>query len=62
MSEMNELIKLIKNCKTMPELDNFRLDIVTIGAGRPGVFQELQKEFKKKKNQLERIPSIDRNW
>ncbi len=50
--------KRIKECKTMPELDKLRLEIVQDKEN----FTENQKAFIKKKNQLNKIPLKDRTW
>ena len=55
---MNELISKIKQCKTMPELDELRLPIVKDMDN----FLENQQAFIKQKNKLKRIPLRDRNW
>lgn len=59
---MKELLTKIKNCSTMPQLDEMRLELVTAGRGNVEVFKTLQSEFIKKKNQLERIPRMERTW
>ena len=59
---MKDLITKIKNCSTMPQLDDMRIELVTFGRGNQEVFKALQTEFIKKKNQLERIPRMDRTW
>jgi hypothetical protein len=59
---MNELIKKIKSCESMPQLDELRLELVTFGKSEPSSFTKLQDEFRKKKNQLNRIPLFDRTW
>ncbi len=59
---MNQLIKKIKDCESMPQLDSMRLELVQAGKGNPDMFKALQSEFIKKKNQLERIPLRDRTW
>lgn len=46
----------------MPELDLLRIECVTLGKGDKETFQTIQKEFVKKKNQLNRIPLFERNW
>ncbi len=60
---MNELIKKIEACETMPQLDELRLDCVRIGKanGTEG-FYKIQQAFIKKKNQLQRIPLFERSW
>lgn len=52
-----ELKEKIESCKTMPQLDALRLEIVQNG---PNGFKKLQTAFIKKKNQLLRIPLRDR--
>lgn len=59
---MNGLLKKIKDCKTMPELDGMRLELVTIGRADQEIFKKLQDAFIAKKNQLNRIPRMDRTW
>jgi hypothetical protein len=54
VNEMDELIKQIKSCTNMKELDALRLDLVTFGAGKPEVFKTLQNEFVKRKNKIKR--------
>lgn len=56
------LVEKIKSCKTMPELDRLRLEIVTKGKSDVETFKLLQREFIKKKNQLNRIPLFERDW
>jgi hypothetical protein len=48
----------IQQCKTMPELDALRLEIVR---DIPN-FPENQKTFIAKLNKLRRIPMSERNW
>ncbi len=57
-----DLIQQIKACNTMPELDDLRLDIVQNTKDNPELFKKVQREFIKKKNQLNRIPLFERNW
>lgn len=59
---MEQLISKMKKCKTMPELDSLRSECVTVGMSDKETFQTIQKEFVKKKNQLNRIPAFERNW
>lgn len=59
---MNKLLEKIANCKTMPELDSMRMDLVIAGKQDPETFKTLQSAFIKKKNQLNRIPLRDRTW
>jgi hypothetical protein len=59
---MKELLKKIKNCNTMPELDALRLELVEAGHASPDNFRTMQAEFIKKKNQLARIPLSQRSW
>lgn len=59
---MNKFIKRIEACKTMPELDSLRLELVQAGKENPDSFRTLQDAFVKKKNQLTRIPLRDRTW
>ena len=55
---MKELLSKIQSCKTMPELDELRLVIVRDKEN----FVENQMAFRKKLNQLKRVPSKDRTW
>jgi hypothetical protein len=55
---MSNLSKKIKQCKTKPELDNLRVEIVS----DINNFEQNQKEFIKKLNQLRRIPLRERTW
>lgn len=48
-----ELIKKIKDCKTMRELDELRIEIIR-EAESGGDFEALQKDFIRKKNSLKR--------
>lgn len=48
------MIKQIKACNTIEELDALRNQIVIYAKSRPGEFRNIQKEFVKKKNQLKR--------
>lgn len=59
---MEELLKKIKDCNTMPELDSMRLELVKAGKMFPDSFQTMQAAFIKKKNQLNRIPLSQRSW
>ena len=59
---MENLIKKIEACETMPELDELRMDCVLVGKKGKDTFVTLQQAFIKKKNQLKRIPLRDRNW
>ena len=52
------MLNKIKNCKTMPELDALRLEIVKDMEH----FEANQKAFIKKLNQLKRVPLKERNW
>lgn len=52
------MVNKIKNCKTMPELDALRLDIIKDLEH----FEVNQKAFIKKLNQLKRVPLKDRTW
>ena len=53
-----DLIEKIKNCKTIPELDALRLDVVKDKQN----FIINQKAFRKMKNKLLRIPLKERTW
>lgn len=59
---MKELIQKIKECKTMPELDDMRLELVTAGSGDQETFKKLQDAFKSQKNKLNRVPLSERTW
>lgn len=59
---MEQLINKIKNCKTLPKLDELRMECVTVGKGDKDTFLTIQKAFVKKKNQLKSIPLFERNW
>lgn len=48
-----ELIKKIKDCKTMRELDELRIEIIRESESG-GDFEALQKAFIRKKNSLKR--------
>lgn len=55
---MKSLPQRIKECKTRPELDSLRLEIVKDEKN----FLSNQQAFIKKLNQLKRIPLRDRTW
>ena len=55
---MENLAEKIKSCKTMPELDELRIEIVKDKEN----FIVNQKAFISKKNKLKRIPLKDRTW
>jgi len=58
-----EMIAKLKNTKTMPELDGFRLEVTKfMMAGGKEAFYRVQKEFIKTKNRLKRIPLMERTW
>lgn len=57
-----DLLKQIKDCKTMPELNELRLPLVKAGKESPDKFPDLQAAFIKRKNQLMRIPLSQRSW
>lgn len=59
---MEQFLKRIKACSTMPELDAMRLELVKAGKEQPDNFRTLQEAFIKKKNQLNRIPLSQRSW
>ncbi len=48
-----ELIEKIKNCQTMRELDELRIEIIR-AANNGADFEKLQKSFIRKKNSLRR--------
>jgi hypothetical protein len=60
------ILKKINDCKTMPELDKLRLESVQemrkAESEEEGSFKVIQNAFKKKKNQLLRVPWEDRDW
>ena len=58
-----ELIKKIKDCKTIPALDGMRKEVVQtmIKLGQSG-YQGIQNVFRKQKNKLLRIPRSERTW
>lgn len=60
----SELIEKLRNVKTMPELDALRLETVKAMQedGTQETFERIQKEFRKAKNRLRRIPLKDRTW
>jgi hypothetical protein len=63
----SELFDKLRDVKTMPELDALRLDVVTVmtEAGKRGgenAFKNVQNEFIRAKNRLQRIPLRDRTW
>jgi hypothetical protein len=60
---MEELLKKIRACKSMPELDDLRMDcVVAFSKGNKTEFLAIQGAFIKKKNKLQRVPLVDRNW
>ncbi len=59
---MNDIIKKINECKTMPELDSLRLEVVSEMKKGKDHFNKVQTAFRKKKNKLKRIPLADRDW
>lgn len=59
---MNDLLKRIQACKTMPQLDELRIVLVREGKESEETFRTLQKAFIKKKNQLQRVPLSERTW
>jgi len=57
------IMEKIKECKTMPEFDSLRIEVVkAMKAAGPSGYQVIQKAFIKQKNKLKRIPLRDRNW
>ena len=63
-NKKEEIIKKLKQAKTMPELDELRIETVEAMSsdGTKETFYSIQKEFKKAKNRLKRIPLIERTW
>jgi len=61
---MREIIQKLKKVKTIPELDELRLETVKCMrlGGSKEIFYLIQKEFIKAKNRLRRIPLKNRNW
>ena len=58
-----EILNKINSCKTVPELDNLRLEVTTEMTSNDGKnFKLIQNAFIKKLNKLKRIPLRDRNW
>lgn len=53
-----EIIEKIKACKTIPELDALRIEIVQDKAN----FLKNQKAFIAQKNKLRKIPLMKRDW
>jgi hypothetical protein len=60
---MEELLKKIKTCKSVPELDALRTDcVVAFSKGDKNAFLTIQGAFIKKMRKLRRVPLMDRNW
>jgi len=60
---IDSAIQKIRSVKTMPELDELRgLTVEAMTSGGKEVFDKVQKEFRKSKNRLKRIPLKDRTW
>lgn len=61
---MSEIIQKLRAVKTMPELDELRLETVKAmqSDGTRESFEQIQDEFRKAKNRLRRIPLKDRTW
>jgi len=58
-----EIEEKIKSCKSIPELDNLRIDVVKAMQNDGGnKFYSIQKVFIKQKNKLLRIPLSKRTW
>ncbi len=58
-----EIEEKIKSCKSIPELDALRLDVVKSMQDDGGSrFYDLQSIFIKQKNKLLRIPLSKRTW
>jgi len=53
----------IRNTKTMPELDALRTETAeAMTTGGKAAFDRVQREFRKAKNRLKRVPLRDRTW
>lgn len=63
MTKKEEIMKKLRQVKTMPELDELRLETVKVisSDGTKETFYSIQKEFKKAKNRLKRIPLKERS-
>ena len=59
---MEELLAKINECKTMPALDNLRIECATFCQQNTEQALKIQQAFIKKKHQLKRIPLKDRQW
>ena len=63
MNETETTIQKIRNVQTIPELDELRGATVNVMmSGGREVFERVQKEFRKAKNRLQRIPLVKRTW
>jgi len=58
-----EILNKIKQCDTIPKLDELRLEATKAMVADNGAnFYEIQKAFIKQQNKLKRIPLKDRSW
>lgn len=57
---LDEILKKIKACKSMPELDSLRKQCVVVGTESHSQIT-IQIEFIKKMHKLQRIPLAERN-
>lgn len=64
MTKKEEIIQKLRQVKTMPELDELRIETVKAMSsdGTKETFRSIQIEFIKAKNRLRRIPLKDRTW
>ena len=60
---IDEILTLLRNVKTMPDLDSLRISTVNaMTSGDENTFNKVQTAFRKAKNRLKRIPLKDRAW
>ena len=61
---MQDIVQKLRNVRTIPELDALRRETVKamMAKGDKETFYSIQKEFRKIKNKLLRIPLRDRTW
>ena len=59
-----EILEKLLNVKTMPELDDLRIETVKAmeSDGTLETFEKAQNAFRKAKNRLRRIPLAKRTW
>ena len=56
-----KIIDKIKQCDTMPKLDDLRLEVTeSMKSDNGKYFEYIQKEFIKQQNKLRRVPLKDR--